>query len=110
MTIPGNGIEIQFARRVGLVAGAILTVILLANALAGILTRSIVLPAVADAIADEREAREKADRSQIATIARVARDQLDLLDAVGAPPERRARIMIALRRRWAALATESLGP
>ena len=96
--MPQNGVG--FAKRVGIVAGAVLTVIMLGNSLGGIVTRTMVVPAIERVVSEERAARVRADSLQWAALLRMSRDRIEILEVLEAPAsERRTRVR-ALRRQW----------
>ena len=92
-----NGIE--FAKRVGIVCGAMLATGALVSALYTTATRPIM-----EAIADEREARIVADSMLASRLSGLSRDRIALLSVMEHPPGSRARDseLRHLRREWAA--------
>lgn len=95
----GNGVE--FAKKVGLVAGAALAVVSLGNTLGGFAVRQIVVPAMRQVMAEEREARARADTELAAAITQLSSDRLVLLAILEYPVGReRAEAVRRVRVEW----------
>ena len=94
-----NGIE--FFKKVGVVAGAALAVVALGNTLGGFAVRQLVLPAIREVVAEEREARVKADVELSAAILQLSQDRLMILTILEYPPgPQRAAEIRRVREAW----------
>ena len=101
-----NGV--QFAKKVGIVAGAFLATIAMGNILSGAVVKYMMQPVVADMVAEERRARVSADSLMTAQWAGVAMkmsaDRITLLEIMSTPPGsvQRERMIQKARRGWRA--------
>lgn len=88
---------VEFAKRTGIVAGALVAVLTLSNALGGVLMRQAMVP-----IAQEIQRQVAVERSErIASDLQLSGDRLLILDILEYPPGReRSRRLARAREQW----------
>lgn len=94
-----NGIE--FAKRVGIVSGALLATVSLGGVLWSFTAATVLRPVIEQVVKEERLARIAADSTLAVQLSVLSRDRIDLLDYLGAKDRNEARLLLSrIRERW----------
>jgi hypothetical protein len=99
--MPKNGVE--FARKVGIVAAAVIAVGTIASWVSGKAWTLAMAPIVTEwklSLGEERHARQIGDSVLVERMRRSERDRLDLIDMILTPQGERSAKAAEIRSRW----------